>query len=867
MFCGVGKPRKSEFSNHENGMKKTIQGTVVLKKKNVLDVTDVPASIIDRIYELIGKGVSMQLISAVQPDPADGSRGKVGKIAYLENWDKKITSLTARETTFSVTFEWDESMGFPGAIRVKNHHHSQLYLKSVTLEEVPGHGKVHFVCNSWVYPTRRYNYNRIFFANKTYLPKDTPELLVKYREEELKNLRGNGKGKLKEWDRVYDYAYYNDLGNPDKGKDYARPVLGGSKQYPYPRRGRTGRKPTKTDPNTESRLPLVSLDIYVPRDERFDQLKFSDFVADGLKSIVQALVPEIKSIFENTHNEFNSFEDTYKLYEGGFKLPSTLYKVLENVPWELLKELFDTEGAGLFKLPTPTVIKEDKTAWRTDEEFAREMLAGLNPVVISSLQEFPPKSKLDPSIYGNQNSTITKEQIEKNMDGVTVDQAVESNRLFILNHHDALMPYLIRINSTTTKMYATRTILFLKEDGTLKPLAIELSLAHPQGYSHGAISQVYTPSENGVEGSIWQLAKAYVAVNDSGYHQLISHWLNTHAVIEPFVIASNRQLSVLHPIHKLLQPHFRDTMNINALARQLLINAGGFLEETVFPARYAMELSSFIYKDWVLTDQALPTELIKRGMAVKDHRSPNGLRLLIEDYPYAVDGLEIWSSIETWVNDYCSFYYTSDDTVSGDVELQRWWTEIRNVGHGDKKDEPWWPEMNTIHDLTTTCTIIIWVASALHAAVNFGQYPYAGYLPNRPTISRRFMPEPGTTEYAEMEADPDKHFLRTITAQLQTLLGVALIELLSTHSSDEIYLGQRDNHDWTSDDQPLAAFEKFGSKLIEIENRINERNNDKRLKNRLGPVKMPYVSLYPSTSDFSKVGGITGKGIPNSVSM
>lgn len=86
------------------------------------------------------------------------------------------------------------------------------------------------------------------------------------------------------------------------------------------------------------------------------------------------------------------------------------------------------------------------------------------------------------------------------------------------------MPFLSRINSTSTKTYATRTLLFLKEDGTLKPLAIELSLPHPQGESYGATSQVYTPAEDGVEGSVWQLAKAYAAVNDSGYHQLISHW-------------------------------------------------------------------------------------------------------------------------------------------------------------------------------------------------------------------------------------------------------------------------------------------------------------------------------------------------------
>lgn len=100
------------------------------------------------------------------------------------------------------------------------------------------------------------------------------------------------------------------------------------------------------------------------------------------------------------------------------------------------------------------------------------------------------------------------------------------------------MPYLRCINTTTTKTYATRTLLFLQGDGTLKPLAIELSLPHPEGDHLGAVSKVYTPSQDGHEATVWQLAKAYVAVNDSGYHQLISHWYNLYSDIIDFNVCA-----------------------------------------------------------------------------------------------------------------------------------------------------------------------------------------------------------------------------------------------------------------------------------------------------------------------------------------
>ncbi|KAI5413699.1 hypothetical protein KIW84_058024 [Lathyrus oleraceus] len=113
-----------------------------------------------------------------------------------------------------------------------------------------------------------------------------------------------------------------------------------------------------------------------------------------------------------------------------------------------------------------------------------------------------------------------------------------------------------------------------------------------------------------------------------------------------------------------------------------------------------------------------------------------------------------------------------------------------------------------------------------------------------------------------MVKSSQKAYLRTITPKFQTLIDLSVIEILSRHASDEVYLGQRENPHWTSDSKALQAFQKFGNKLAEIEVKLTNKNNDPSLYHRVGPVQLPYTLLHPSSKE-----GLTFRGIPNSISI
>ncbi|XP_058729962.1 linoleate 13S-lipoxygenase 2-1, chloroplastic-like [Vicia villosa] len=806
---------------------------------------------LDKISDLMGKSILLELVSS-ELDPKTKLEKRRIK-GYV-----RLTNRSAQEVKYEAEFEVPANFGEIGAILVENEHRKEIFMREIVLDGFLT-GPVKFSCESWVRSKFDNPTKRVFFSNKSYLPSETPEGLKMLREGELISLRGNGQGERQWFDRIYDYDVYNDLGDPDTDPKHKRPVLGGS-EHPYPRRCRTGRPRCNTDPLSEKR----SSSVYVPRDECFSSVKQLVISENTLQSVFNPLFSGLKTSVIDKNLGFPLFSSIDDLFNEGYTLPPQKEKgFLRTVLLRLARLVSD---ATVLRFQTPATVDKDRFFWFRDEEFGRQTIAGLNPCCIQLVTEWPLKSKLDPNIYGPAESAITTEIIEQQIGGLlTVEEAIEQKKLFILDYYDFFMPLVEEVRKLEgTTLYGSRTLFFLTPDGALRPLAIEL--ARPLMNGKPQWRQVFTPSWHSTEVWLWRLAKTHVLAHDAGFHQLVSHWLRTHCSTEPYIIATNRQLSAMHPIYRLLLPHFRYTLEINALAREKLINVDGIIESSFTPKQLSLLLSSIAYdKHWQFDLQALPNDLIHRGLAEKDPNAPHGLKLAIEDYPYANDGLVLWDAIKSWVTDYVNHYYNTDTrNVESDKELQAWWDEIRNVGHGDKKDEPWWPNLKTNEDLIEIVTTIVWITSGHHAAMNFGQYTYAGYFPNRPAIARTNMPteDPSDQELELFYNKPEVTLLKCFPSQIQALTVMTVLDILSTHSPDEEYLGQTIEPAWEEEPMVKAAFEKFKGKLMELEGIIDKRNANKNLRNRSGAGILPYELLKPTSEP-----GVTGKGVPYSISI
>ncbi|XP_038900328.1 linoleate 13S-lipoxygenase 2-1, chloroplastic-like [Benincasa hispida] len=793
-----------------------------------------------------------------------------GQQKSLIGGEAKLIQNESSEQKYKYVAKIEVPKGFGeiGAVIVELKDNStEKFIDTVHIANSTSQNLVTFSCNSWVQPKNLIpDQRRIFFSTKSYLPEDTPTGLVKLRVEDLANLKGQkadgtvDTNERKAFERIYDYDVYNDLGDPDVDMKWKRPVLGGSNQYPYPRRCRTGRPASVSDPRSERR---GEESFYVPRDEAFSEVKQKMFPSNPGKKDKLGTKP------------FSDFTQVDLMFRDGIEIPPAAHEILkfnimstlnfsnQPAPPSVEPSIIQPDKAQLIKFPPPEALKRDKFNWLSDSEFARQTLAGLNPYCIQLVKSWPLKSELNPEEYGPPESGFTTELVQKLIgNSITVEEAITQKKLFVLDYHDTLMQYVEKVRSIKrTTLYGSRTLFFLNADDTLTPLAIELT--RPPMAGKPQWKQVFSPSTHATNAWLWRLAKAHVLAHDSCVHQLIIHWLRTHCCMEPYAIALNRQLSTMHPIYRLLHPHFRFNMRINSNAREILINAGGIIESTFSAASYSMEFSSLVYKkEWQFNTQALPEDLIRRGMAERDESALHGLKLAIKDYPFANDGLILWEALVEWMTEYVNHYYPNEKAIKNDKELKAWWKEIKEKGHPDKKKEAGWPSLKTPKDLIQIVSTIAWVGCGHHSAVNFIQYAHAGYFPSRPSIARTNMPTEDFDQIPEeFISNPEGVMLEAFPSIAQASTVAQTMLILSAHSPDEEYIGKKIEPAWAEDPIIAKAFDKFKMKLDKMEKTIDLRNENNELKNRRGAGLVPYEVLKP-TSGF----GVTGKGVPYSVS-
>nr|POE83818.1 linoleate 13s-lipoxygenase 2-1, chloroplastic [Quercus suber] len=92
----------------------------------------------------------------------------------------------------------------------------------------------------------------------------------------------------------------------------------------------------------------------------------------------------------------------------------------------------------------------------------------------------------------------------------------------MLDYHDLLLPYVNKVREVEgTTLYGSRALFFVTKDGTLRPVAIDLT--RPPTGDKPQWKQAFIPTWDATGCWLWKLAKAHVCAHDVGYHQLVIH--------------------------------------------------------------------------------------------------------------------------------------------------------------------------------------------------------------------------------------------------------------------------------------------------------------------------------------------------------
>uniref|UniRef100_A0A8C9RDZ2 Hydroperoxide isomerase ALOXE3-like n=1 Tax=Scleropages formosus TaxID=113540 RepID=A0A8C9RDZ2_SCLFO len=411
--------------------------------------------------------------------------------------------------------------------------------------------------------------------------------------------------------------------------------------------------------------------------------------------------------------------------------------------------------------------------WKEDAFFGYQFLNGVNPMVIKRCSKLP------------RNFPVTDDMVRPFLEpGTCLAAELQRGNIFLCDYKILEGLPTNAINQKQQYQAAPLCLLYKNAEDKLLPIAIQLN------QQPGDLNPIFLPSDCEHD---WLLAKMCVRSAEFCEHQLNSHLLRAHLLAEVFAMATLRTLPMVHPLYKLLIPHTRYTLQINHMARQVLISETGSFTQISSIGGAGISL------------------MLKRNISARGLES-------VPNFYYRDDGLRLWNIINKFVQGIVCHYYSSDMEVQKDSELQSWIREIFVHVVSFSCCIP--QSFSKVEEVVKFVTMVIFTGSAQHAAVNSGQFDFGAWIPNNPFTMQRPLPtaKGNTSQNTILQTLPDINIsVQGIVSQFQVALGVYPEE-------------------YFTESVPCKLIKKMQRKLKGLSEEIKERNAE---------LKLPYPYLCP----------------------
>lgn len=293
--------------------------------------------------------------------------------------------------------------------------------------------------------------------------------------------------------------------------------------------------------------------------------------------------------------------------------------------------------------------------------------------------------------------------------------------------YDQLFKGLRGMSATDRRFFSPGIAVFELVGDRLRPIGVQLRRDDD--------SAAWFPADGS---PAWRLAMMHFNSCDMLAHELLAHFLWTHAVAEKFLLATTRNLTWRHPLRRLLAPHLASTLNNNNNATPVLIQRGG-LFDAVFGAGERGKLVGLSRGEaaWHFDMMVPARHIAARGLADLPY------------FPYRDAALPLWGTVAKMVKAYVEIWYDSDERVLRDDELREFATELRSFV-GDS--------LPVICDRPSLCLVLTAAIFNVlqHGFVNLLQFDALGYPPLYPVNVRVPVPDDpaSVTEQTLIEALP-----------------------------------------------------------------------------------------------------------------